>query len=52
MLKMKTVKQMIQETEMSKAYYQAVFGIEKEGLRVNDSGQLAVTVHSDRKSVV
>lgn len=48
MLKMKTVKQMIQETEMSKAYYQAVFGIEKEGLRVNDSGQLAVTDHSKK----
>ena len=42
---MKTVKQMIQETQISEAFYQAVFGIEKEGLRVNSLGKLALTDH-------
>ncbi|MBT2731688.1 bifunctional glutamate--cysteine ligase GshA/glutathione synthetase GshB [Carnobacterium sp. ISL-102] len=42
---MKTVKQMIQETDLNEAFYQAVFGIEKEGLRVKSNGQLALTDH-------
>lgn len=42
---MKTVKQMIQETNINAAFYQAVFGIEKEGLRVTSNGQLALTDH-------
>ena len=29
---MKTVKQLIQEIDINEAFYQAVFGIEKEGL--------------------
>lgn len=42
---MKTVKQIIQETDINEAFYQAVFGIEKEGLRVTSNGQLALTKH-------
>ncbi|WP_035053510.1 bifunctional glutamate--cysteine ligase GshA/glutathione synthetase GshB [Carnobacterium pleistocenium] len=42
---MKTVKQMIKETNTNAAFYQAVFGIEKEGLRVKSNGQLALTDH-------
>lgn len=42
---MKTVKQMIQETDIGEAFYQATFGIEKEGLRVTSTGELALTAH-------
>lgn len=42
---MKTVKQLIQEIDINEAFYQAVFGIEKEGLRVTSNGQLALTKH-------
>lgn len=42
---MKTIKQMIQESDISGAFYQAILGIEKEGLRVKGDGQLALTDH-------
>ncbi|WP_414840034.1 bifunctional glutamate--cysteine ligase GshA/glutathione synthetase GshB [Carnobacterium sp. TMP28] len=42
---MKTIKDNIKETEMEQAFYHAIYGIEKEGLRVLNSGELSLTKH-------
>lgn len=42
---MKTVKDNIKELKIDHAFYKAIYGIEKEGLRVLDSGELALTKH-------
>lgn len=42
---MKTIKENIKEIKMENAFYQAVYGIEKEGLRTLSSGKLALTEH-------
>lgn len=42
---MKTLKENIKELEIPAAFYKAVYGVEKEGLRVLSNGELALTDH-------
>ncbi|MEG0497440.1 MAG: bifunctional glutamate--cysteine ligase GshA/glutathione synthetase GshB [Carnobacterium sp.] len=43
---MKSFKENIKELKINQAFYKAVYGIEKEGLRVLNSGELSLTKHS------
>ncbi|MGB6177833.1 bifunctional glutamate--cysteine ligase GshA/glutathione synthetase GshB [Carnobacterium sp.] len=42
---MKTVKENIKELKINNAFYKAIYGVEKEGLRVLDTGELSLADH-------
>ena len=42
---MKSIKENIKELKINQAFYKAVYGIEKEGLRVTNIGELSLTKH-------